>query len=76
MCRSEDGLCGRGVKCHSFCQNDAGRERERERERKVFISIPGRGKHKNLCSIREPSDIVSFRRAVKNSGFVRLIITI
>ena len=30
---------------------------------------PGRGRHKNLCERREPSDHVSFRRDVKRQRF-------
>ena len=35
----------------------------------VSGSIPGRGGHKNLCGGREPSDYVSFRKAVKRQLF-------
>ena len=37
--------------------------------REVLGSIPGRGGHKNLCGGKEPSDYVSFRRAVKKEQF-------
>ena len=32
-------------------------------------SSPGRGGHENLCERREPSDFVSFRRAVERQRF-------
>ena len=43
-------------------------ERERERER-VLGSIPDQGGDKNLYGIREPSDYISFREAVKRNRF-------
>ena len=35
----------------------------------VSGSSPGRGRHKGLCGRREPSDYVSFRRAVERPRF-------